>query len=204
MANKLCLFGGSFNPPHRTHERIIRAALQQLPLRELIVLPSGCHPHKDDRTMAPAATRLELCQLAFSHIEGVTVDDREIQREGPSYTIDTLDEFIRAEPGTRPFYLIGSDNLPLLPTWRRHHDLLKKARLTIFPRDSFPIEAATLEGLDLHPSEREELLSNILRVAPDNISATAIRSCLRDGDSLDQWLHPPVIEPIRELGLYLS
>lgn len=199
----LCLFGGAFNPPHRTHERVARAALARLPIDLLVILPTGHHPLKPERELAPAAARVELCRLAFGGIPRVRVDDWETRQPGPSYSVDTLRHYREySAPGSRPYWIVGSDNLALLPQWHRYHEFLAMAVLVTVPRLGHPVSEHALAQLDLTRAEREEILAHVLAVEPDDVSASAIRARLRDGDPTDAWLDPAVARRIRELGLY--
>ena len=199
----LCLFGGAFNPPHRTHERIICTALAQLPVRRLVVLPSGQHPHKHHAELAPAAARLELCRLAFDAIEGVEVDDWETTQPHPSYSAETLRHYREyVTDGKRPYWIIGSDNLRILPSWHRHHDVLAHAVPVTCPRSGYPIDEESLADLDLTDRERAEILAHVLEMEPDDVSASEIRRDLRLHRPTEAWLHPAVEHRIRELGLY--
>ena len=176
------MLGGSFNPPHRTHVTLARQALLRLPIDELRAIPSGDHPHKGQNDMASAADRLQMARLAFAAIPGVTVDDREIRRAGRSFTTDTLQELVDENPGVPVFFLIGSDNLPLLPTWHEHHRLLELATVVTFPRAGYVVAAADLEGLDLTAAERESLLANRLEMPADDVSATDLRARWQRGE----------------------
>lgn len=198
----LALFGGAFNPPHRTHRRIAEAALQQLPVSELRVLPAGDHPHKQKGDVAPAADRLALCQLAFAGLPGVVVDDRELRRPGRSYTVTTLEEFAAAQPGRPLWFVIGADNLTLLPTWHRHHRLLELARIATFPRLGAAVEAADLAALDLTAAEREQLLAHRLQMTADAVAAADLRRRLRAGERDLPELLPSVEARIRSAHLY--
>lgn len=200
----LCLFGGAFNPPHLTHERVIRAALAQLPVERVVVLPTGRHPLKDAGELAPAEARLELCRLAFGDLEGaVEVDDWELRQSGPSYTVDTLHHFREyAAGGARPYWIIGSDNLKILPSWHRHRELCELAVIVTCPRMGHPVDATSLLDLDLEPRARDEILEHVLQMEPDDVSASQIRACLREHRSASQWLRPAVERRIHELGLY--
>jgi nicotinate-nucleotide adenylyltransferase len=144
----IAVLGGSFNPPHCTHQRLATAALDHLPISELRIVPAGTPPHKDG-DLAPAADRLAMCRLAFADRPGIVVDDREVRRSGPSFTVDTLQELATEAPGRALFFLIGSDNLRLLPTWRDHHRLLALCTVVTYPRAGHSISATTLRGLDL-------------------------------------------------------
>jgi len=178
----IAVLGGSFNPPHRTHVTLARQALARLPIHELRAIPSGDHPHKGQKEMASAAHRLEMARLAFAEIPGVAVDDREIRRSGRSFTTDTLQELANEAPGTPLFFLIGSDNLPLLPTWHQHHRLLELATVVTFPRKGYVVSPADLDGLDLNAAERQSLLANRLEMPADDVSATDLRTRWQRGE----------------------
>ncbi|MBX3462437.1 MAG: nicotinate (nicotinamide) nucleotide adenylyltransferase [Planctomycetes bacterium] len=171
----LAVLGGSFNPPHQTHLRLARAALRALPIDELRIVPAGDHPHKRGGDLAPAGHRLAMCRLAFADLPAVVVDDREVLRRGPSFTVDTLAELRREHPDRPLFFLIGSDNLPLLPTWRDHHRLLALATVVTVPRRGHPVDAAGLAGLDLTAGERASLLEHVLPEPADEIAASELR-----------------------------
>lgn len=199
----LCLFGGAFNPPHLTHERIIRAALEQLPIDRVVVLPAGQHPLKNPTDMPPAQTRLELCQLAFEHLDRVEVNDWEVRREQRSYTVETLLHFREyVTGGERPYWIVGSDNLKILPSWHRHHELMDLAVLVTCPRMGHPVDASTFAATGLAEHQVNELRANVLAVEPDDVSASEIREYLRLGQSSSPWLRPAVEQRIRALRLY--
>ena len=198
----LAVLGGSFNPPHTSHLRIGREALAQLNVERLLVIPSGDHPHKRAQDLAPAEHRLAMARLAFAGVDGALVDDRELRREGPSFTVDTLAELRRQAPRSRIYFLIGSDNLPLLPTWHDHHRLLRLTTVVTWPRTGYPIEPRTLDHPDLSSAERAALLANTLRLPSDGVSASELRTSLRTGQAAPAALPSDVADYIREHGLY--
>ena len=198
----MAVLGGSFNPPHRTHITLAREALARLPINQLRAIPSGDHPHKRGGDMAPAPNRLEMTRLAFSQMPGVHVDDRELHRSGPSYTVDTLAELAEEAPGAQIFFLIGSDNLPLLPSWHQHHRLLQLATVVTFPRKGYPITADSLLGLDLTPTERESLLTNMLDLPADEVSASDLRARWRNGERSLAELPATVTDSLLQHDLY--
>ncbi len=189
MKQGLCLFGGSFNPPHRSHRRIIEAALAQLPVERCIVLPTGLHPLKVDPEMTPAEQRLQLCELAFGDMPGVEVSDLEQQRSGPSYTVDSLRHFHALDPQRPLYWVIGSDNLGILDQWRDLASIKTLATLVVFPRLGFAAAEPSLQGLQL------------LQMPADAVSSTEIRATLRRGEESPD-LQPEVRQRIRELGMY--
>ncbi|MEO6596170.1 MAG: nicotinate (nicotinamide) nucleotide adenylyltransferase [Planctomycetota bacterium] len=196
------VLGGSFNPPHQTHKRVANAALAHLPIAELRVVPAGDHPHKRNREMAPARHRLEMCRLAFADQPGVVVDSCELERSGPSFTVDTVAELAAKAPGRPIFFLIGSDNLPLLPTWHDHHRLLELCTVVTFPRAGHAIDEAVLANLDLSASERQHLLGNALAMPADAVSANELRRRWRRGERDLAEIPTTVRDYIEQHGLY--
>ena len=112
------LFGGSFDPIHLGHLILAEAALEELDLDRIIFIPAGISPFKQDSPPgATAAQRLAMLRLAIEGEPRFSVDDRELRREGPSYTIDTVRSLMGDYPGVRFLFLIGADNLKDLPSW---------------------------------------------------------------------------------------
>lgn len=195
------ILGGTFDPPHASHRRLAAAALRSLPIDRLLVIPAGDHPHKQHRGVTAAADRLAMCRLAFANLPGAEVDDREVRRGGLSFTVDTLAELQREHPGRRLFFLIGSDNLALLPSWRDHHRILALATVVTYPRAGHAIEPTALAGLDLTDAERRALLANRLELPADAVSSTAVRAALRSGSAVEGLL-PEVARYAAAHGLY--
>ena len=174
------MFGGAFDPPHWAHRALAETALQQLGLDALHILPTGHAWHKT-RVLSPAADRVTMCHLAFDDLARVTIDEREIHREGPSYTADTLRELRREYPGAQLFLVLGADQLLAFRTWVRWQDVLELATLAVANRATnigadAPLDQAVetdLSQVDL-PFER-------LDMPLKNISATAVRARLGQG-----------------------
>lgn len=198
----LAVLGGSFNPPHATHRRLVEAALVGLPVDRVLVIPAGDHPHKRNADMAPAEDRLAMCRLAFADLPRVTVDDRELRRLGPSFTVDTLAALRAEHPGRRLYFLIGSDNLPLLPTWREPERLFALCEVVTYPRLGHPLDDASFAALPLPAELRLRLRSHVLEVPADAIAASELRRRWRAGDQDLAELHPEVRAYMRAHGLY--
>ena len=152
--------------------------------------------------MAAAEHRVAMARLAFAELPGVAVDDRELHRQGPSYTVDTLAELHQEAPDSRLFFLIGSDNLRLLPTWHEHHRLLELATVVTFPRKGYPIGPGDLDGLDLTGAERAALLSNLLDLPSDDVSASDLRARWRAGERHLEELPGAVADYLDRHDLY--
>jgi nicotinate-nucleotide adenylyltransferase len=127
------VFGGAFDPPHWAHRRLAEAALSQLQLDRLHILPTGQAWHKS-RALLPAVHRLAMCEQAFADLPKVVLDQREILRQGPSYTADTLRELAEAYPQAALFLVLGADQLLAFKTWVRWDEVLQQATLAVANR----------------------------------------------------------------------
>lgn len=169
------MFGGAFDPPHWAHRDLAEAALTQLELQVLHVMPTGHAWHKS-RVLSPAAHRVAMCEAAFGDLPRVEIDQREIRREGPSYTADTLRELATEYPGARLYLILGADQLLAFKSWSRWEEVLRHATLAVANRpihmaaDAEPaaVAEADLSGVDI-PFER-------LRMPLHPTSSTAIRA----------------------------
>ena len=107
-AKRIGVFGGAFDPPHLAHVALVRSAIEALQLDEVRVLPTGQAWHRSGH-LTEASHRLAMTRLAFTEVPQARVDDREIRRTGPSYTVDTLTEIATEHPGAQLYLLIGED-----------------------------------------------------------------------------------------------
>ena len=169
------MFGGAFDPPHWAHRALAETALTQLGLDVLHILPTGHAWHKT-RVLSPAGHRLAMCARAFEGLPNVLVDDREIRRQGPSYTADTLRELAAEHPGAQLYLVLGADQLLAFKTWSRWEEVLGLATLAVANR-------AIHIGADADPTQQiEQDLSGVdvpferLNMPLHNISATAVRA----------------------------
>ncbi|HEX6570576.1 MAG TPA: nicotinate-nucleotide adenylyltransferase [Steroidobacteraceae bacterium] len=127
------VFGGTFDPIHYGHLRTAYEVLQALRLREVRFVPAGDPPHRDPPRV-DAARRLELVRAATADQPGFVVDDREVRRAGPSYTVLTLGELRAEMPATPICLIVGMDAFRGLPTWHRWQELLELAHVVVAPR----------------------------------------------------------------------
>lgn len=172
------MFGGAFDPPHWAHRTLAEAALSQLGLDVLHILPTGQAWHKA-RVLSPAHHRLAMCQEAFGDLPRVRIDPRETERAGPSYTADTLRELAAEYPGASLYLVLGADQLLAFRGWSRWEEVLRHARLAVANRpiyltaeaDTRMVEA-DLRSVDI-PFEP-------LAMPLHPTSSTAIRAHLHD------------------------
>ena len=184
------MFGGSFDPPHQAHVALADAAVAQLQLDALHIVPTGQAWYKA-RALSAAEHRLAMAQLAFGALERVQVDDRELKRAGPSFTIDTLESLQAENPGAQLYLIIGRDQFAALKSWHRWEDLLKIAIICIADRAG-PARAEASSDPEIRP--RHPVLALQLPLMP--LSATDIRRQVASGSTTPQDLARLVSEPV--------
>jgi nicotinate-nucleotide adenylyltransferase len=189
------MFGGAFDPPHRAHSALARAAVAQLRLDRLYVFPTGDAWHKA-RALTPAEHRLAMAKLAFEAIPDVRVDERELRRTGPTYSVDTLRELQAEHPAARLFLLMGEDQAASFTRWQAWQDIAQLATLAVVGRG--PGEG--ISALSALPGVRVERLQ--LPQMPE--SATDIRARLTAGQDISALVEPAVARYIASHHLYPS
>lgn len=193
---RIGIFGGAFDPPHRAHQQLAAVACAQLKLDQLRVIPTGQAWHKE-RALTPATHRLAMVQLAFEEISQVQVDPREIDRMGPSYTIDTLRELAAMQPAATFFLMVGADQALALTTWHCWQEILEIATICVASRASAASTKTVFDIENLYPSRVCRLLM------PDfPLSATEIRAQIFAGHRVDTLLSKPVARYIADHHLY--
>ena len=164
------MFGGAFDPPHRAHVALARAAIAQLQLDELRIVPTGQAWHKA-RELSLPEHRLAMTRLAFADLPGIVVDERELRRAGPSYTIDTLTEFAAEQPGAALFLVLGADQARLLTHWHRWQEILQLATISVAGREDDTMATA---AFDWENAAGARIRTLQLAAMPE--SATAVRA----------------------------
>ena len=132
---KIAIFGSSFNPPHLGHVYLVKEARKLFKFDKIYVIPTGQNPLSPKKHLPPG--RFKLVQEIFKDHPFVQVEDREIQKKNPSWTIDTLASLMKENPKARFFILIGLDQWALFDRWKNFKSLLKKAHIVIFNRKGF-------------------------------------------------------------------
>jgi len=200
QAKRLGIFGGSFDPPHTAHIALAKHAIEQFELHELRIIPTGDAWHKD-RALTASPHRLAMTRLAFADVSQALVDPREIDRQGATYTVDTLEQFKAEQPEADLYLFIGADQANAFQTWHRWQDIAGLA--TVVVADRRPS----------HPGGRVSQWHNA--VSPDaqrldmpnlNVSATEIRAHLAQGPHpaapMLAWLPAAVQHYIEKHSLY--
>ena len=200
-AGRVGVFGGAFDPPHNAHVALARAALAQLDLAQLRILPTGRAWHKA-RGLSAAADRLAMARLAFGGLPRTVVDAREVRRAGSTYTLDTLRELRAEQPAAQPVLILGADQAAALPSWHGWQEILSIAIVSVAGR---PDQTGAATGFDPEslpgppPGARFEPLT----FEPTPLSATAIRVRRATGGDIASLVPPAVARYIDQHSLYL-
>ena len=209
-ARALGLLGGAFDPVHIGHLRGAIAVREHLGLERVDLLPAAQSPLKESAEVT-AAERLAMLEAAVRGVPGLGIDARELAREGPSYTVDTLIELRREVGQVLPLiWIVGTDILPALPRWSRWQQLLELAHLVILERpgaDSPPL--AVTQWLDQHRIDQNALLTSAaggvmtLDQPVLDIASSDIRALLAAGRDPRFLLPDVVMEYIKRHKLFM-
>lgn len=194
---RIGILGGTFDPIHFAHLLVAEDARALLALDRVVFVPNGAPPHRGMRTSASAEDRLRMVELATAPNPAFEVSRIEVDREGPSYAIHTLEALQRERPGADLFFLTGVDALAEVGTWYRSADVLQLATFVAAARPGYPL--AQLEAV-LPP----ETMRRVTPLATTDlaISATEIRRRVADGLPIRYLTPDPVEAYIRSHGLY--
>jgi nicotinate-nucleotide adenylyltransferase len=186
------IFGGSFDPVHLGHLLVAQAAYEELGLDRLFLVPAAQSPFKQACLPAPGPSRAQLLRLALAGHAWCEVDVQELQRDGVSYTVDTLRNYAARFPGAGLFYLIGADNALSLPKWREADELARLANFVVLqrPGESQVSLPAPFRGMHL-------------RGWPLGVSSSDVRARIKAGKPFEHLVPAAVAEAIRNYRLYL-
>lgn len=184
------ILGGTFDPIHIAHLHAGETALHAAGLDRVLFIPAGDPWQKtDDRSITPAGIRVEMTTLAIAGTPGFELDLREVERDGPTYTIDTLLSFPAEE---ELFLVLGFDAAVGLPTWHRWEEVVARAGILVVPRPGYDLS----EVIEVVPS------AVILEMAALDISATSIRRMAAEGAPYRFLVTPGVHDFIETHGIY--
>lgn len=190
---KIGLMGGSFDPVHFGHLIAARDVVEQFHLDRLFLIPAAQAPLKPNVVQAPAAARMAMLQAAVEGNRSIEISDYELTKGGVSYTIDTVRHFRKQFPRDDLYWVIGADQLVLLPQWKEAGELVKLSEFILMDRPGYEaIAPPGLMGLSLHRGKGHLI----------EISSSEIRSRRGNGRSLDYLCPQKVIAYIEEKGLY--
>ena len=195
---RLGVLGGTFDPVHLGHLVLAERAREQLQLSRVLWVPAGDPWRKTRRSVTPAKHRLALVRLAIEGQPAFVLCPLEVERGGPSYSVDTLEELNRQHPGAQLFFLLGLDAVEDLPNWREPERLIRLATVAAVPRGGRRLSKAELDRL-LPGLGRRVVWVEMPRI---DISATELRRRAGRGETLRYLVPEAVASYIRRQRLY--
>jgi nicotinate-nucleotide adenylyltransferase len=196
----IAIFGGTFNPVHSGHVRLLETVCKAVKLDEIFVIPTKQPPHKEAHELASENDRLEMCRLAFGDFPCVKVSDYEFTREGKSYSYYTVSHFRSLYPDSRIYFIMGSDMLLSLDSWYRAEDLLEMCT---------PLCISRCESDSAAAREYAEKLKSgcgaiFVEAEPFEVSSTQIRKMIHHKKFTNLYCYLPknVVKYIMEKNLY--
>lgn len=200
MDRRVGIIGGTFDPVHLAHLQLAKSAYEQFGLENVVFLPAGDPPHKTERMVTPAYRRLEMLKLCLKEYPQFQISEYEIDKQGYSYTAETLEYFTQMYPEVTFYFIVGADSLFALDTWYCPERCLAKAVFLVgnrLGREEEDIDAqikyltarfgGSIEKVDMPGME---------------ISSSNIRELLSKGEDASMYLHPAVNEYIVKNHLY--
>lgn len=191
------VLGGTFDPPHLAHLVLAAAARRELRLDRVVLAPAGDPWRKANRNVTPAQTRLRLVEVAAAALPWAEVSAIEVEREGPTYTLDTFEELAAAEPGAAWWFLLGEDALADLPNWHEPRRLMQRVRFGLAQRPGAEQAASSLEAL---PGLADRV--DMVPMPALDVAASDLRARVARGEPTGPALPAAVRRVIDELGLY--
>jgi nicotinate-nucleotide adenylyltransferase len=190
------VFGGTFDPVHFGHLRPVEAAAEKFGLSRVLFVPARVSPHKA-ASATDARHRVAMLALALSGRPDWRLSLVELDREPPSYTVDTLRALAAADPDQEPWLLMGTDTLAGFDRWKEPEEIVRLARVAAFRRDPFVGPGLAVPDV---PGLRKRL--EVFDSGSVKISSTDLRSDLERGIALAGRVPEPVAEYITKHGLY--
>lgn len=194
------IFGGTFDPIHNGHLHIAYEALNKLNLDEIIFMPTGNPPHKENLCITDAYLRYKMVQMAIKKEVKFKVSDYEIVSDEVCYTYKTLQHFKKVEPETVWYFLTGADCLVDLPNWKFIDKIFEVANFTVFLRPGYSLDLLHFSKRKIEEKYSTKIL--LLDVAMLDISSTNIRTFIRNQKDVSLLMPESVLNYALELKLY--
>jgi nicotinate-nucleotide adenylyltransferase len=190
---RLGIFGGTFDPIHLGHLIVAEQCREQGRLDQVLFIPAARPPHKNDQELTAYAQRVEMLALALSGNPAFRIDEREKDRPGPSFTVDTLAQLHGYHDGAELFLIIGSDTLRDLPHWHEPVRILELAGLLVAPRPGAPIPAADEIKKSLGLADSFPLRYQVCDIPLIDIASRDLRRRIAESRSV-RYLLPRAVE----------
>lgn len=211
----LGIFGGTYNPVHWGHLRTALEIKKALAMDTMLLVPCGIPPHRDEPDIEPEI-RLAMLHAAIAGYDELQVDDRELKRKGPSYTVDTLQSIREEKGGISIGLCVGADAFIQLDTWHQWERLIELAHIIVAYRPGWPVDSLQQQvSEDLKAMLEKHLITNskllhdkpagyviTQKVTDIDISSSIIRQRIAHGESVEDYVPSSVIQIIKSKNLY--
>ena len=195
---KIGILGGTFNPIHLAHLYIAYEAKSQLKLDKVIFIPTGNPPHKKDKKILEADLRYNMVYEAIKNYEDFEISKYEVEKEGYSYTFETLKHFKAKD--NELYFITGADCLMDIEKWKNPEEIFRLSRFVVFNRAGY-----NEENLKIQKNKIEEKFNtniDFLDIIDLEISSSMIRERINDGKRVDFFLSKEVLSYIQENNIY--
>lgn len=198
------MFGGAFDPPHRAHVALANVAIEALGLDELRIIPTGQAWHKA-RCLSAPAHRLAMTRLAFADVPCVVVDSREMERTGPSFTIDTLRDLQADNPDAQLYLIMGADQFAVFEQWHEWRSIAEIAIICIAARAGFDWASSPFDAYQALKDRFLMIPMPAMTISATHIRQLLARDCMPDSNgfaTLSEMVAEPVARYISHHQLY--
>lgn len=205
FGSRVALYGGSFDPVHLGHLHVARLAQARFDLTQVVFVPAAQPPHKLGQRLAPAADRVRMLELALDAEPSWSVWTCELERSGPSFTIDTLLSApleLQLPQNTALHLVVGWDNLRGFERWRAFEEIVTRAQPIVVWRGEEDDAALAVVRSALGATLGARLERGLLRAPPSPVSSTRVRNAIAHGEAPTEFVPPTVAEYIRARGIY--
>ena len=202
---KIGVFGGTFNPPHKGHARMIEKMTEELELDKVLIIPNKLPTHKRCDDLADNRDRLAMCKIAFKNPK-YEISTMEMDRESDSYTIYTIEELKKKYPNDELYLIIGSDMFLIFHKWYKHKEILEKCTVCVASRNTDEniqsLRAYAFEKLGVYMPKLDGKNIHISLLDAYEVSSSEIRERIADERSLYGIVDPEIIEYMETHKLY--
>lgn len=202
------LLGGTFNPIHNGHLQMANEVCQQLNLDHVRLIPNRLPPHKSEVEVS-GIQRLQMARIATDALPHLVVDDCELNRHQPSYTVDTLAEFRESHPNASINFIIGMDSLMSFERWHQHRRILTLANLVVCQRQGLALPTSLPQHLlDRLTEDKSQICHRangailVTQITPMAVSSTEVRQRLLNKEEVSDCIPAEVMDFIRSNRLY--
>ena len=195
------ILGGTFDPIHLGHIKTAKSILALTSVEKILFIPLGNPPHKDENNVSSAYHRLNMLNLAVEGEKDFLISTMEIERNGKTYTIDTIKELKKLLGNTiKFFFIIGTDELLLINTWKNYEELLKICSFIAVKRPGY--KDKLLEDAVACLTKNYDANIRIFEIPPVDVSSSEIRKNIKNGISIKGLIDEKVLNYIKENNLY--